>query len=350
MKKCLSIILAVMLVMSLGATAFAEPPANEIKAETPIDLTVTKAWKNSAGEKVPDELVPNETLKFSVTPISGPVAELPTITVDDLATKTADGATNYKTLMHIPSYSVLGCYKYEVREDPGSTQGVDYSKEVVHVEVWITNSESGTGFAKNVYLKNEQGEKINDKDCFTNIYNYSTPDGKYKNLIVDKLVEGNLANKEQDFKIKVTFTAEDGKTVQSPIDYGENKILPGNWENGTVSVVISNSHNSSAISFKNIPAGVKYEVAELDKHLVADPTNNDPATGYEVRYEKNGTEVTKAEGDISEDAANKIDVINKKGTAINTGVVLDSMPYVIMLVIAVAGVVLFTVKHRKAEE
>ena len=376
MKKFFAMMLALTLVLSLGVTAFADKTeTREIEPGEEFNVPITKAWLNAEGKPVPDKLIPDKNLDFDVKSVSGPVEPIPEISVKpepEEDNKPDDGNLVYS--MHIPVYeNVLGCYKYTVKEKAGNTQGVDYSEETVNVEVWITNSEKGEGFVKTVYLKDANGDKIGDGTCFTNVYNYSTPDGKYKNLVVDKVVDGNLADKNQKFNIDVIFTAETNekgeyKKVNAPIDYGQGIIEPTDWKDGTVKVTVTNSHNSTdPVTFNNIPEGVSYKVVEQTTHTdhYGDPEyNNDPATGYAVRYQMNGEDLvekpateeteaiykTYAEGEITENTANKVNVINRKGANINTGIALDSMPYVIILAVAAAGVILFTVKHRKVEE
>ena len=55
-------------------------------------------------------------------------------------------------------------------------------------------------------------------------------------------------------------------------------------------------------------------------------------------------------GTIAENVTAAAKVINTKGTTVNTGVVLDSLPYVLLIAVAVVAVVLFTVRKRRNRE
>ena len=59
---------------------------------------------------------------------------------------------------------------------------------------------------------------------------------------------------------------------------------------------------------------------------------------------------------FSDDANKKIDsasdtvnITNTKGTTVDTGVVLDSLPYILLIAVAVVGVVAFTAKKRTTD-
>ena len=97
------------------------------------------------------------------------------------------------------------------------------------------------------------------------------------------------------------------------------------------------------VTFNNIPAGVTYTVTEQAKHEAPDPNGSNPETGYTVTYEGET-------GTIAENVTAAAKVINTKGTTVNTGVVLDSLPYVLLIAVAVVAVVLFTVRKRRNRE
>ena len=45
-----------------------------------------------------------------------------------------------------------------------------------------------------------------------------------------------------------------------------------------------------------------------------------------------------------------VKVVNTKGTTVNTGVVLDSLPYILLIAVAVVAVVFFTARKRRNRE
>ena len=110
--------------------------------------------------------------------------------------------------------------------------------------------------------------------------------------------------------------------------------------NYVASVPLHIKHGET-VTFKHIPEGVTYTVTEDAKHSNPDDVNKgDSATGYTTTYDhedemKITAGVTKAEG-----------VNNEKKTEVNTGVILDSLPYVLVLALVAAGVVIMIVRRR----
>lgn len=170
----------------------------------------------------------------------------------------------------------------------------------------------------------------------TNIYDLGR-------LTITKEVEGNLASTTEKFDIDVTLTTTMGKVVYSDITYTGNKTIePSDWENGSVTVTIQ-AADGDDITFENIPAGVHYKVEEQAKHQVEDPNGSNPSIGYEVSYDNE-------EGDISADDTSTATVKNKKGAEVDTGINMDSLPYILLLAVAIVGLFAFLGKKRFAHE
>ena len=98
------------------------------------------------------------------------------------------------------------------------------------------------------------------------------------------------------------------------------------------------------VTFSNIPAGVTYTVAEQAKHAETDANGSDGSKGYTVSYTKSDESQTISAGD-----ADTVTVKNTKGTTVDTGINLDSMPYIMILcLVAVCAVVMFVRKRFSA--
>lgn len=170
-----------------------------------------------------------------------------------------------------------------------------------------------------------EGEEKSDEIAYT----YSAG-----SLSVTKNVTGNLGDQTKEFNVTVTFTAPEAGVVNSTISYivdGETKtIAPAAWEGDTASVRIA-LHHEETVTFTNIPYGVTYTVEE----------DADSAAGYEVSYTDNQNGTIDA-------ASDTVIVTNNKGTTVDTGVVLDSLPYILLIAVALVGVVAFTAKKRIA--
>ena len=168
-------------------------------------------------------------------------------------------------------------------------------------------------------------------------------------LTVEKEVSGNLASREQLFDIDVTFTKETGKTVGSTISYGGDKSIAPAWTGDSVTVTVQ-LKDGDTVTFSNIPAGVTYTVAEKAKHTEADANGSDASKGYDVTYTgADGNKVDNTNVAVVADSVNTVTVNNAKSTSVDTGITLDSLPYILLLGLAVAGLVLFAVKRRSNE-
>ncbi|WP_461809888.1 DUF7601 domain-containing protein [Faecalimonas sp.] len=198
-----------------------------------------------------------------------------------------------------------------------------------------------------------------------------------------KQVRGPLASREQKFGVTVTLTSD--KPVRSDISYkgagmgtikkvGDNSNWTGNDETGYTATVELSIKDDQTVVFSGVPAGVSYKVQEKAAHigkLTADNLNK-PSKGYTVAYYGGGKKVTNptssdpgqyganlfAEGTIGKDTNNNIIIANSKGmndqdedmVKPNTGISLDSLPYMMILCLVVLGAGMMVVKSRRRRE
>ena len=337
MKKLFALLLTLALVLSFGITAMAAEPVMTSKATTYEALI--KTYNVVGGNDA--TLYPAETLTFTSTPAVGN-PDPTNLTVNDLE---VTGNTKQKLVINVPAYSKVGVYHYTITENAGNTQGVTYTTDAVNVSVLVEydyTDEDGDGYGlkATIGVTNAAGEGEGElkHDTFTNTYSLGS-------LTVSKEVAGNLASQSQEFAIDVTFTSD--KPVLSTITCGDGQtITSANWTQAesvyTAKVTVKLIHGQD-VTFNNIPAGVTYTVVEQAKHEAPDPNGSNPETGYTVTYEGET-------GTIAENVTAAAKVINTKGTTVNTGVVLDSLPYVLLIAVAVVAVVLFTVRKRRNRE
>lgn len=338
MKKLFALLLTLALVLSFGITAMAAEPVMTSKATTYEALI--KTYNVVGGNDA--TLYPAETLTFTSTPAVGN-PDPTNLTVNDLE---VTGNTKQKLVINVPAYSKVGVYHYTITENAGNTQGVTYTTDAVNVSVLVEydyTDEDGDGYGlkATIGVTNSAGEGEGElkHNTFTNTYSLGS-------LTVSKEVAGNLASQSQEFAIDVTFTSD--QPVLSTITCGDGQTIVPNedWSlvDGvyTAMVTVKLIHGQD-VTFNNIPAGVTYTVVEQAKHEAADPNGSNPETGYTVTYEGET-------GTIAENVTAAAKVINTKGTTVNTGVVLDSLPYVLLIAVAVVAVVLFTVRKRRNQE
>ena len=153
-------------------------------------------------------------------------------------------------------------------------------------------------------------------------------------LSVTKTVAGNLGDQSKKFDFTVKFTKPANKEVKSTITA---KVAGANvtdfnpvWdEKGEYTYTFKLAHDETA-TFENLPYGVTYTVTET------------AVDGYTTtQTNENGT-------------INSAEVIstftNTKTGTIDMGVMLDSMPYVLVLAVVGAAVIALIAKKRRAED
>lgn len=340
MKKLFALLLTLALVLSFGVTALAAEPTTMTSAPTTYEALI-KTYDLVGTDDT--TLYPAETLTFTSTPAVGN-PDTTNLTVNNLV---VTGNKDQKLVINVPAYSKVGVYHYTITENAGNTQGVTYTNGAVELSVLVEydyNDTDGDGYGlkATIGVTNSagEGEEAVKHNTFTNTYSLGS-------LTVSKEVAGNLASQTQKFDIDVTFTSD--KPVLSTITCGDGQtITSANWTLAesvyTAKVTVKLSHGDN-VTFSNIPAGVTYTVVEQAKHEAADPNGSNPETGYTVTYADE-----KSAGTITADTVDTVKVVNTKGTAVNTGVVLDSLPYILLIAVAVVAVVLFTARKRRNRE
>lgn len=331
MKKLLSVILALVMILSLSTVAFAETtdPSEPKVYEDMSTVTLTKEYKlTNNGTTSPAETFTFSALTCtSVTDagvgVTAENAPVPTIGSVEYAAGEAGSATARKNItITLPTYNAVGVYTYTFTETQGNTAGVTYRTEPITLVVTVIEQDGKVRVAA-VHTENAGSTKSGE---FDNTYSAGS-------LSVKKIVTGNMGDKEKEFNVTVTFTAPEGEAVKEAIKYTvgteEKSILASDWERGSASAQITLKHDQT-ITFTNIPYGVSYTVVE------------DTYTDYTTKYDG-------ASGTINSVAANAT-ITNDKGGNVDTGIVLDSMPYVLLLTVAAMGLAVLLTKKRASRE
>ncbi len=212
------------------------------------------------------------------------------------------------------------------------------------------------------------------------------PDVAKAKFKVMKHVRGPLASRDQKFTVKVTLNSD--KPVRSDITYtggadgtiakvdAQSSGWTGGDKNGYTAEVTLQIKNGDVVKFSGVPAGVRYTVKEDNKHIgqLTEDNINNPEAGYTVSYygggkklenptkddakDKNYGANLEATGILGYNTNNNIVISNSKGLNTededmvkpNTGISLDSLPYIIILCLVIAGAGMMLVKSRKRGE
>lgn len=357
LKKLFAGVVAVAMMATMSFPAFAA----DINADSSVGqaapgatLSIAKTYTENYGsfksESVNLELVPfGEGDYVHVTKSSETDANaegmLPTFTAD----ADADAANGGSIVMHVPNYTKVGVYTYQVKEKDGGTLGMTYDPKTYTLQVIVGNK-----------IENDQIVAGGEKVCYVTMLDGTTKQNSVKNtynagtLNITKTVQGNMGDRSTDtkFDFVATFKVPAGKTLRSNIVLPEGYTI--NWNStqteGTVDFQLS--HNQT-FSVQNLPKDIEYSVVEMNgKAALANNAYITNAAGentYQVSYDNfvNGTVGTTEMTDENVIATN---ITNTWGSTIDTGVILDNAPYILMLAVVAGGAMTLVIKKRREEE
>lgn len=306
MKKILSVVIVLTLVLSMGVVAFATTgPVNM------ANITLDKAIEMGESVVGNPAISGEYTLNFetgSVSPAAGQ-------TVPVLGNITSSSGV---FTIPLDSFVDFGKYTYNFKEAVGTTAGMTYDGRDLVLTVYVVLDEEDQ---KIVYATIHQ---LGSNDAMIKIEEIDNEFDAGK-LDIEKVVTGNMGEFERYFDVVVTLNPGDD-VIRNAIDIsgGSHEDNPTTIAEGTLSVTLKIKHGET-ITLQNIPDGVTYTVVETA-----------PGDGYD-------------EPDYDEDG-DLIIITNNRGQLIDTGVNLDNLPYILILVGVAAGLVAFTFKRRVSDE
>ena len=348
LKKLFAGVVAAAMIATMSFPAFATRPTPNVGSDGLV--TITKKYTVTGSE---EKKAPAETFTFTVTPgakVNGAektvekseATTIPTMAANSnektvaFTALTEDGTGTFTVDVANLNITKPGMYYYTVTETPSNTAGVDYAAKSMIMVITAGYADDGEDSSLSYWAALHDSTNYNDKNSkFENTYTAGS-------LKVTKKVTGSLGDKDKKFNVDVTFTAPAGKTVKSTITYvnnGAESIAPDAWKlNSTTNqheakVTVELAHKGS-VQFNNIPKDVTYIVEEQDYS----------GAEYTATYE----------GDKSGTIANDVKsttITNHKGDDnIDTGVILDNAPYILMLAVVAGGAMTLVIKKRREEE
>ena len=348
LKKLFAGVVAAATIATMSFPAFATRPTPNVGSDGLV--TITKKYTVTGSE---EKKAPAETFTFTVTPgakVNGAektvekseATTIPTMAANSnektvaFTALTEDGTGTFTVDVANLNITKPGMYYYTVTETPSNTAGVDYAAKSMIMVITAGYADDGEDSSLSYWAALHDSTNYNDKNSkFENTYTAGS-------LKVTKKVTGSLGDKDKKFNVDVTFTAPAGKTVKSTITYvnnGAESIAPDAWKLNTTTnqyeakVTVELAHKGS-VQFNNIPKDVTYIVEEQDYS----------GAEYTATYE----------GDKSGTIANDVKsttITNHKGDDnIDTGVILDNAPYILMLAVVAGGAMTLVIKKRREEE
>lgn len=388
--KVLSAVLALVMCMAMGTTAFA---ANSTGTEqTPATATIVKELQIPGGTTTPEA-----TFKFTATSETAHAATVPEKQVSYTAADTATNGKIFKTvdLFGDAVFDRAGEYVYTVTETAntytaGDKEVMTYSKAEYKLTVVVKNGANGPYVAEIAaqQMKDDGGDdivaqpKVNpnptpDADGkpvsggvrFVNTFvkggsivkpDPENPDGPGKIdpadalMTIAKTVTGDIGDKVTPFKFTVSASQPDlapDQTVTARIyTYDDN----GNYTYGDditigTNTEVSLAHNQKLV-FLNLYAGATVSFKEtdaiaIDKYTVSAKVKNGDAA--EQSYNKDATTSTGISvTPVSENKASAT-VTNHLESTSPTGVIINNLPFIMMIVVAAAGFVAYIAAKRR---
>lgn len=272
-------------------------------------------------------------------------ADAPQLTIEAAAYGSGDATTTGadKTLVisHTTPFPNVGIYYYTVTEAASNKAGVTTHEEDMLLKVSVIYNDAGTALEEKYAFYTAMDDKGEGKGTKNSAVENTYSAGSLK---VTKVVTGNLGDKNKKFNVTVTFTAPAGKTVAGDISYVENgtpkTIATKDWKDGVATVKIAVAHNNT-IEFTNIPYDVTYTVVEDDYTETTEGAKDYDEAKYEFSDEH----------EKIDSANDTVTITNNKGdNHIDTGVILDNAPYILMLAVVAGGAMTLVIKKRREEE
>ena len=365
-KKMLAIVAAG--AMTLGLVM----PTSVFAAEGDTATKVTEAYISKTFNT---EVGKNETFSFTATPAAGNTAK---VTIPDISFKdTETGTTTKRAQVSFPKWTDAGKYEYTVTETAatpaitdGEHQKMIMSQSEYTMDVYVTNGDTGLEIS-NIIVNKKKDDKgtaatgkvdISDTDKngfnFTNTYvqeagtgtDPTNPDPTYDkdgSLNVTKAINANggTVDAEKDFDFTATFTFPKGTdaTTLGGVKDADGHVISIN-ENGTCTFKLKANKN---MKFTGVPVGTKINVTES-------ATPNYKGSAVSVFNGQSQPKVEAAKYDMAFTVTNtlgqkqnKVDVTNTYDYVPTTGIIMNTLPYVLMIALCGAALMAFVAFKRR---
>jgi len=401
LKKLVTASIAVVTALSVfrGVPTFADDndvATAKANGETSAKVSINKVLNIAEGITTPEA-----TFTFTFTPKTGTSSNgAPYETISDSNGKIAAKNVVYSksdllqpnqtsikkdtgNIFESVTYTHAGEYVYTVAEtqNVGWAQilknsvpidSMTYDNRSYEMHVIVKNKQSSGVYISSVYFKlvstsstakvkpSEKGE-LYKYDLFVNTYrknagkitnpNEPTPNKPKpenfnpgaKSLVIKKLVEGDSADKTKDFTFKLTFTK--ASTDDQGTFVGQVGSTSYTFENGKEKTITL--HHDQSLVFDNLPAGTRYKLVESGSQ------------GYKATasYNENGVirnQTGTASADFTQtsilvgEKTNDNTITNSLPNVTPTGLLIDNLPFILMIGLGLAGFVVLSKKRRQA--
>ena len=306
-----------------------------------------------------------ETESVVVDKNTAPVPTIGSVTYDEGEAGSETATKNIE--INLPEYEAVGIYTYTFTEVDNGIAGVTYFNGDITLVVTVIEQDGQIRVAAvhtESLVSPSYNENTTKNDTFENEYSAGS-------LSIEKTVTGILGDKEKEFEVTVNF--ESDKPVHSTVTYYdvdtattaddgttsyEEETLKWTDEKNeddkyTASATFTLNHGET-LTFENLPYGVTYTVVETNytdenNTVEANKLGYDAAV-YMVTNKELTTPTKTNEGSIGL-SSETVTITNNKDGEVDTGISVDSIPYIAMLgVVAIGGTGFIVSKKRRSED
>ncbi len=358
--KLLLAVLALVLCFSLSAPAFANAAAGVTQAQ------ITKNLQMDTAVTTPAVSFSFTVEKMSLDDVTTDEAkaEMPAITIPPITYSAGDTATpaagsrleevKKDTGNFIPTiekYPHAGVYKYTIKETAGSETGMTYSQAEYILEIFVENNpdyDPNTAGSQALVFggivskaKNDDGTTATGKfdldgDWFVNKFS------KTSSLTISKTVDGAMGDKTKKFDFTLTLNTLSALETGAPsytgtITRADDTTEEVAWTKGTdLKFTLADGEK---LEFNNLPVGTVFSVSETSY----------TADGYTTTVSSvtNGGAGTAEQNLVIGEGANSVAYTNTKNGSVPTGIVVDNLPFILLIVVALGGLVGYVVMKRR---
>ena len=238
-----------------------------------------------------------------------------------------------------------GIYYYTVTETNKGVQGVTYAEpltmkvtagyattDATELTYWValTRDTAETNFLFN------KDKKVGQDKAFENTYRAGA-------LVITKAIRGSNGDRAHEFNFTITLSGQKGTKVSYMVNNNPTTDTIG--ENGTLTISNIKMADNGQFVISNIPYGVTYTISEATEGYTATAKKGSDTANLTT------TDTTAAYTDSVDAASTTIAFTNTLGnTVIDTGVILDNAPYILMLAVVAGAAMTLVIKKRREEE
>ena len=349
-KKLALFVLTGVLFVGITTTAYAQdiPTIGAGTENENATAFITKNLEFSEGLSVPEA-----TFEFIVEADTddAPKATIENITygVTDEVRKGEPNAGKYtiskNSTITFDDFPHAGVYEYTVKEKKGDLTDITYSSKEYTLRVYVANRPDNSGETYIKTITAEEEENKTDNLLFTNTYSKNSG-----SLIIEKNTIGELADKTKEFEFTITF-AQSSTSDQTVFTgkIGDQEIVCRAGEPTTFQL-----HDKQKLEFENLLVGTNYVVTEKgeegDGYIPSITViENSKLTVDDKKGNEKDDLSSSDEGadNLIGEKENKVTFTNTYQDIPITGIILNNIPFLLLLVLsAIAFGTLAVLKRR----